>query len=182
MLVAHNDINKIKELVLYVASKNADNPRFGSTVLNKMLYYSDFFWYAYRGESISGDTYVRNRFGPTPKHLMPAIDKLKSESAVAQAETTYYNFEQSRIVPLRESKSELFTKEQLELVDAVIGWLRSYSAQEVSEMTHRELSWNLLKNGEIVPYYTVFLRSVNPITEDTMAWAESVLTERRAAA
>jgi hypothetical protein len=36
------DDRKMKELILYLASKSEDDPRFSSTKLNKLLFYCDF--------------------------------------------------------------------------------------------------------------------------------------------
>ena len=38
---AHSD-ERLGELILYVADKCADDPRFGATKLNKILWWSDF--------------------------------------------------------------------------------------------------------------------------------------------
>jgi transcriptional regulator with XRE-family HTH domain len=63
---------KLREVLLYVLEKVGAKPNVGETVLYKLLYFIDFDYYEKYGQSITGLSYVRNHFGPTPvccKHL-----------------------------------------------------------------------------------------------------------------
>ena len=48
------DDRKMKELILYLAARSEDDPRFSSTKLNKLLFYCDFTAYRQLGRSITG--------------------------------------------------------------------------------------------------------------------------------
>ena len=52
--VASDDENyKLKQLILYITEHTKDIPSFGKTVLNKLLYFSDFNHYEWNYETIT---------------------------------------------------------------------------------------------------------------------------------
>lgn len=60
------DKEKLKELILYISEKCGGNPKFGETVLYKMLYFIDFDAYERLGDAVTGIKYKRLQFGPVP--------------------------------------------------------------------------------------------------------------------
>lgn len=65
------DDRKRRELILYLASRSEEDPRFSSTKLNKLLFYCDFTAYRQLGQSITGHGYQKLQFGPAPKAMLP---------------------------------------------------------------------------------------------------------------
>ena len=55
------DAKKFCELVLYIAKRSEDDPRFCAVKLNKIMYYSDFGAYRRLGQSITGANYQAER-------------------------------------------------------------------------------------------------------------------------
>lgn len=175
---------KFKELLLYISHKNRDNPNFGAVVLNKILYYCDFGYYAFTGKSITGETYIRKERGAVPKHLLGIREQLVKEGKLKIETINRFGNDQIRTVPIEDSPTfdALSDKEQ-QFADLIIERIKPMTAQTISEIAHRELSWNILSNGEEVPYCTIFLRHahVNPIPKDAMIWAREVIKNRRLA-
>ena len=71
-----DNLEKIKEAILYVSKLSKGDPRFGAIKLNKILYYADFRAYRELGNSISNATYQHLNEGPAPRELLPAIEEL----------------------------------------------------------------------------------------------------------
>ena len=63
--------------ILYF-SANANNKWFGTKKLAKMLYELDFDVYEEQGQSLTGDTYVKEKYGPLPKRLDRKSTRLNS--------------------------------------------------------------------------------------------------------
>jgi len=63
------DRSRFKEVLLYIAQSSENDPRFGATKLNKILYFSDFKAFATLGDFITGATYQRLDRGPAPHEL-----------------------------------------------------------------------------------------------------------------
>ncbi len=49
-----NDEAKLVELILYIADKCENDPHFGKTKLNKILFFSDMLYYGFFGNAITG--------------------------------------------------------------------------------------------------------------------------------
>src|ERR1700733_4521543 len=61
--------SKFKELVLYLSQRSAGDEGFGAVKLNKLLYRSDFEAYRLLGRPITGETYIKQEFGPVAADL-----------------------------------------------------------------------------------------------------------------
>lgn len=153
---------KLGELILYVADKCAHDRYFGSTKLNKILFYSDFLAFKLLGEPITGTEYQRLEWGPAPKRLLPVLKSLeKAGSAVIKREMVI-DHEQKRVVNLRAPDLSEFSGKQIALVDRVIDVLRDHTNTEVSELSHLNFGWQVARDGETIPYSTILLSKRAP--------------------
>jgi hypothetical protein len=64
--VTQKNLNKFKQVLLYILEKVGSKPNVGETVLNKLLYFIDFDYYEKFEENLMGATYIKNHHGPTP--------------------------------------------------------------------------------------------------------------------
>jgi antitoxin SocA-like protein len=156
---------RFTELVLYICQKCVTDPKFGATKLNKILYYADFLAYARFGKPITGFQYHREKNGPIPTHLVPMRQRMIAAGELALQPVKLISGDvQKRLVNLREPRIDLFTAQEISLVDAIIDQLWGHTADEVSELTHRMVGWQVVDPGENIPYETVFV-SAEPLTE-----------------
>jgi len=156
------DIDKLKELMLYVAEKSLEDPRFGATKLNKILFYSDFMAYGLHGEPITGATYQKLDRGPAPRQLLPVQEELITDGHARIDQRSYFNLVQKRLVPLRSADISGFSPEQIALVDRVIDVLKGHGGLQVSELSHAEAGWQIAEDRGDIPYESVFL-STEPL-------------------
>jgi len=99
-----NDENyKLKQLILYIVEKTQDIPSFGKTVLNKLLYFSDFNHYEWTSELITGTTYRKLPYGPVPENITEVLEEMQQDFEIAIIETTYHNYTQQKIIPLQKA-------------------------------------------------------------------------------
>jgi hypothetical protein len=152
------DEQKFAELMLYVADRSVDDPDFGATKLNKILFFSDFSAYEKFGKSITGAIYQKLDHGPAPRHLLPIQAELIRKSHACITPVSRYSFTQKRFTALRESDLNVFSNEEIALVSQIIDTLQGKNAVQVSEMSHRFDGWKLADDGEEIPYFTVFLQ------------------------
>jgi len=170
--VEYNE-KKLKELVLYVANRSFDDPFFGKTKLNKVLYFSDFQSFRQHGVSISGAVYQHLPQGPCPQRMLPVLNSLESENEVAIVPEDVAGLAQERIVAMRSPEIELFTKEDVIVVEEVLTLLRKLTNTQASEKSHVTMSWKLTRNKQEIPYGAALFSSAEPSEED-LAWLESV--------
>lgn len=157
---------KFRELMLYAAEKSTEDPRFGATKLNKILFFSDFLSFGLTGEAITGATYRKERAGPVPKELKPIARQIEQSRDGLFIWKPVFNYRQNRLVPIRPANRNVFSASELDLIDEVISDLSWRSAAEVSRLSHdRSVAWQIAEIGEEIPYECVFL-SARTVTQD----------------
>lgn len=171
------DEKKFKELILYASERLFDDPKFGATKLNKVLYFSDFLAFARLGKPITGATYQKLEKGPAPKQLLPARDALVDQGDAEYVERAYFrNYAQKRIIPQRAADLSLFAAEEIAIVDEVIEDLRDRSATEVSELSHASVGWRIARLGAEIPYESALL-SDEPLSEEDVERGRALARE-----
>lgn len=164
--ITYNE-DRLRELMLYVADESRDDPKFGATKLNKILFFSDFLAYAELGAPITGAVYQRLPNGPAARRLLPVQQDLQASGDAEVEVVDRYGFQQKRLVPRRKPKIELFDTSELHLVDEVIAACRDLSAISVSDLSHRlSMGWQIARNREDIPYPSVFLSADEPSEAD----------------
>ncbi len=163
---------KMKELILYIAERSADDGSFGAIKLNKILFYSDFLAYAHFGEAITGHPYFRLPLGPAPRRLVPIQREMEQAEDIVLTNVQRYTHRQKRTVPLRSANVSSFKPEELDLVQEVIDALRSRNAAEASDLSHTFLGWELVADQEDIPYSTIFLSRDVPDVEHVEHYRE----------
>ena len=158
----------LRELILYISQKCADDPTFCATKLNKILFFSDFFSFYRFGEPISGIEYQRLPNGPAPKKLVPVREEMLSNGEIAMQKNSFFNKQQHRCVSLRDPDLNGFKGRDIALLDEVIEKLRGKTAKDVSEMSHQR-AWRIAKDQESIPYEAVFLSDDDDLTESDVA-------------
>lgn len=179
-MAGNTDYNaaKLRELILYIAERCEEDPTFGATKLNKILYYSDFLAYANDGQSITGADYQRLPNGPAVQQMLPILQELVDDGAAVEVTRERYGYRQRRLVSLGGPRNlAAFSGAEIARVDKVISDFWGLSAAEVSERSHREMGWKLAYDGQEIPYQTVFLSMDGPTSSDR-EWAESIAEAR----
>jgi hypothetical protein len=149
---------KLTELILYIANRTKDDPTAGATKLNKYLYFADFAAMRKLGHPITAADYQKLERGPAPRRLRPIRAKLlESGAARLEERSDAFGYVRHCLIPLRPARTELFTSDELALVDGVVDRLRTSSASEISELSHRDAGWQLVDEGDTIPYELAFV-------------------------
>jgi len=172
-------MKKLKELILYISEICQDDPEFGATKLNKILFVADFFAYSVFGKSITGEKYFHLPKGPAPRQMKKAQEDLISKERARIIEKPYFGRIQKRLVPLRGPNTSIFEQEELDLIKDVIDSMSGLTGTQLSTWTHSLIPWLLTEEKEEIPYFTAHnMRSV-PVRKDGLIWAEKELEKLR---
>ncbi|MGH7902232.1 MAG: Panacea domain-containing protein, partial [Thermodesulfobacteriota bacterium] len=128
--------NKLSQLIIYIATKSKDDPNFGVTKLNKILFTIDFYAYGLRGESISEAKYIHLKKGPAPKDMRTVLNGLQKDGKIKIDIREYFGYEQKRIIALKNPDLSLFATDELEFTDYLIDQTREFTAKSLSTWTH----------------------------------------------
>jgi hypothetical protein len=146
------DKEKLRQLALYIASRNEDDPRFSHVKLNKILFYSDFLYYLKTGRSITGSVYIKMPYGPCPKDFRELAREMDEKDELKIQTRDFYKHTQKRPIALIPADLSVFTAEEIALVEEVLQVFWDRNAPEVSELSHQLGGWRLAEDKEEIPY------------------------------
>lgn len=153
-------INKFKNILLYILERCAGKPNVGETVLYKLLYFSDFNYYELYEEHLTGAKYRKLPYGPVPQKLDTIIVQMIEKGQIQRIKTEYYNKIQTRYIPLAKADLTALKASEKEVLDRVIEQLSDWSASAISNYSHKDMPWLASKDGEEINYELAFYREV----------------------
>ena len=158
---------KLREVLLYVLEKVGAKPNVGETVLYKLLYFIDFDYYEKTGQSITGLSYVRNHFGPTPAiDFKQVVTSMKKLGELEVIDTKFFNNSQKKYLPTKSANLRNLSANEIKHIDETLGRLSDKTASELSELSHYDTPWLVAKQGEKIAYRGVFYRtSLTAVTQ-----------------
>ncbi len=160
--VPQKNIEKFKEVLLYILSKIGGRPNVGETVIYKLLYFIDFDFYEKYEEQLIGATYVKNHYGPTPVEFKSIVDDMIKKGEVVKVETSYFDHLQKKYLPVRDPDlTKLKDARELQHIDEVLARLGEKNAAELSEYSHEDTPWIIAKDNQPLDYEAVFYRGAN---------------------
>ncbi|MBU3942697.1 DUF4065 domain-containing protein [Patescibacteria group bacterium] len=158
--VPQKNLEKFKEVLLYVLSKVGGKPNVGETVLYKLLYFIDFDYYEKFEEQLIGATYIKNHYGPTPVEFKVVVDDMIKKGELVKVEGKYFNHSQKKYLPVRNPDlRKLKDARELSHIDEVIARLGDKNATELSEYSHEDTPWIIAKENHVLDYEAVFYRT-----------------------
>lgn len=164
---------RLRELMLFVADRCAEDTNFGVTKLNKILYYCDFLAFAKLSTPITGISYNKLPYGPVPTAAQIVRDEMRREGEIVITQEGSVSFRRSRVIPVREADLGLFSGPQVALIDSVIEALSDANAKELTEITHGN-AWKAIPYHDKIPYEFAFI-SDKPYTEEDVARANELV-------
>ena len=151
-------IEKFKNVLLYILERCAGKPNVGETVLNKLLYFSDFNYYELYEEHLTGAKYRKLPYGPVPQKLDTIIRQMIESKQIQRIKTEYYDKTQTRYIPLVKADLMELKASEKDVLDKVIGQMSDWSAAAISNYSHKDLPWEVTEEGKDISYELAFYR------------------------
>lgn len=158
--IPQKNIEKFKEVLLYILSKVGAKPNVGETVLYKLLYFIDFDYYEKYEEQLIGATYIKNHFGPTPVEFKILVEEMVKNGELESIKSKYFQHEQKKYLAVRQPDlSKLISAQELLHINEVLDRLSDKNGTELSEYSHKDIPWIIAEEGKPIDYETVFYRT-----------------------
>ena len=151
-------INKFKNVLLYILERCAGKPNVGETVLYKLLYFADFNYYELYEEHLTGANYRKLPYGPVPQNLDTIIAQMINVNQIQRIKTEHHGYPQTRYLPLEKANLTELKASEKEVLDRVIEQMSDWSASAVSNYSHKDIPWMASKDGEEINYELAFYR------------------------
>ena len=88
--ITEKNLDKFKQVLLYVLNKVGGKPNIGETVLHKLLYFIDFDYYEKFEENLMGATYIKNHHGPTSVELGEILKEMQRQGELEAVKSQYF--------------------------------------------------------------------------------------------
>lgn len=153
------NINKFRNIVLFILEKCAGKANVGETVLYKLLYFSDFNYYEIYEDHLTGALYRKLPYGPVPNNINAVMDKMIELGALKKIKTKFHGYPQTRYIPLTKPDLTKLKASEIEVIDHVIHQLSDYYAAAISDYSHKDIPWLATEEGAIIDYELAFYRT-----------------------
>lgn len=139
--------------LLYFVS-NCGNDKLGITKLNKLFYYLDFISFRDRGESVTGEVYIRLPMGPVASHLQKKIIKLAETNSLIQGkeEDSIKFGKRNRYKALQNPDLSVFNEYEQKLLGRICNTFRDWSTDQMIAQTHSEAPWVFSEPNKSIDY------------------------------
>ncbi|MBU2068427.1 DUF4065 domain-containing protein [Patescibacteria group bacterium] len=158
IIMTQANVEKFKEVLLYILEKAGARPNIGETAIYKLLYFIDFDYYEKFEEQLIGAKYIKNHFGPTPIEFKKITDQMIGKGEIEKVKSKHFQYEQKKYLPRRSANLKILSAQEIQHIDDVLNRLSWKNAKELSEYSHSDTPWRVHKIGEAISYETVFYR------------------------
>lgn len=150
---------KYKNLILFFANK-IKNGTLGKLKIMKLLYFLDFDYFEKYGKPVSGDEYLRFDNGPIPRMAEKILKEMngKDIKITKRKIGSGYN-DQQHIEPLKEFDVNLFSKEELLMMEEIANKWEKFSGAEMKNASHGEAPWIATKPNSVIDYNLSYYRN-----------------------
>lgn len=150
---------KYKNLILFFAGK-IKNGTLGKLKIMKLLYFLDFDFFEKHGKSISGDEYLRFDNGPVPRMAEKILKEMNGKDIkITKIKiSTGYN-DQQHIDALKDFDIDLFSKEELLMMEETANKWEKFSGGEMKTASHGEAPWIATKPNNVIDYNLAYYRN-----------------------
>lgn len=153
-------VEKFKNVLLYILEKCGGKPNVGETVLYKLLYFSDFNYYELYEEQLTGARYRKLPYGPVPEELDSIIKQMMDSGKLQRIKTQYHDHLQVRYLPLEKADLTKLRASEKEVLDRVIEQMSDWSAGAISKYAHNDFPWKVTSEGKEINYELALYRDL----------------------
>ncbi len=157
--IPENNIEKFKQVFLYILAKVGAKPNVEQTVLYKLFYFIDFDYYELYEKQLMGLSYIKNTFGPTPVDFAKLSEQMIKDGQIEKVKSEFYNHEMTKYFPLVNPNLELLSAQELEFIDSELEKYSGRTTTELSALSHKDIPWIGAKDREVLDYESVFYRT-----------------------
>lgn len=139
------NIEKLEAIITYYAKRVSNLYK---VKLMKMLWYADSICYRETNVSMTGLVYVREAMGALPigHYKIMALENIH-----VQVEDGYENTKY-RVLPNEYIDECVLSREEKDILDAVIGKFNSFTAKEIVEYMHEETAYLCTNDLDVIPF------------------------------
>ncbi len=159
--IPQEKMNKFRQILFYILKKVGGKPNVGMTVLYKLLYFIDFDYYEKYENQLMGLVYIKNHHGPTPLLFEKLIKEMVKDGDVEIVKSKFYQYPQTKYLvnPAIEPELSILNGQEQEHIDWELQRLSDLTANQLSDLSHKDVPWMSAENGKTLDFESVFYRT-----------------------
>ena len=157
--VPQKNLQKFKEVLLYILNKVGSKPNIGETVIYKLLYFIDFDFYEKYEDQLIGASYMKNQYGPKPVEFAKIVERMIKKGEIEKVKSDYFSYPRTKYLPRNRPDLTKFKANEIEVIDDVLNRLSEMNASQISAYSHSDVPWLTTSDGEVIEYESVFYRT-----------------------
>ena len=163
------NIEKYKMMIKYIAYHYTS---IGKTQLNKILFFIDRDYYTKHKETMTSDSYVKNRYGPTPKNITDILDQLRSDGYITFLEKQFGE-KTKEVLTLTKNYDDAdldknLKSTEIEIIDNYCETYEDISSSELTKKTHKTSIFHALEHQQDIPNFILPYYFDVPIAPETI--------------
>jgi uncharacterized phage-associated protein len=127
----------------------------GQTKLNKLFYYLDFIHFRDHGQSVTGDDYICQKFGPVPERIDTMIADMKKSGkldAIVESGFSAEDQHRTRFIAKADPDMRVFSASEKKLLERICTTFEKWNTNKIVTQTHLEAPWFYAKLYDRVDY------------------------------
>lgn len=151
------NFEKVTEMVVFFTEKLSPL----KTVMNKLLFYSDFLFFKRNSFSISGIRYAAIDYGPVPNNFQTIFETLQRNNNIHIKTIDYGNgYYGEEFVPIKNRvfNPEIFNEDERKVLEEIVQKFKGVSRNDIVNMSHEEEGWiiNFKGGKQLIEYHYGF--------------------------
>ncbi len=159
--VPQEKVDKFRQILFYILKKVGGKPNVGMTVLYKLLYFIDFDYYEKYEDQLMGLVYLKNHRGPTPLLFENLINDMVKKGDIEIIKSKFYQYPQTKYLvnPETEPDLSILNGQEQKHIDWELQRLSDFKANQLTDLSHKDVPWISAENGKPLDYESVFYRT-----------------------
>lgn len=166
------DPERLKSLIHYVIWVASLRPQFGAVKLYKSLWFADARCFVLDGQSITGATYIREKYGPIPREGMKLRNELVASGHIKQWQNRASGDLGWHFQSLQKPYLPWLRASEKQCIDYWIKHIsEDHTAESISDESH-DHGWQIAKMGEPLPFYSTLVERIRDPKGEELEWAK----------
>jgi uncharacterized phage-associated protein len=141
------DAKKVVNTILFFAGRCTDPTKMK---ISKLMFYADKLHLNKYGRPVTGDSYIKMRFGPVPSMALNLMRQQAYYESASELFDHSVSVKGNNIIPLVDFDRGTFSRSDIAVLEEVLATYGAKSAATLSEASHVEPAWcNAAMNRKI---------------------------------
>jgi uncharacterized phage-associated protein len=163
------DAEKVVNAIMFFAGR-CSNPT--KMKISKLMFYSDKIHLNRYGRPITGDTYIKMKFGPVPSMALNLMRRQAYYENASELFDQSLTIKGNEVKTLREYDRRVFSGSDISVMEEVLLKYGCHSAFVLSDVSHTESAWNESEINRKIDFEKFFSAD-----EDSQAMLQLITSE-----